>query len=117
MRFALTFWERNETEYCFRFLELDNNGYTWKDKDMLLSFPNTTFYYFNQDNYYTTILQTSNIIVFLSKTRMNYFNSLKQRNIKIGIITNGFTEFQMSNLRAYITYVYKHHSRFRSWRN
>ncbi|MGE7861686.1 HAD family hydrolase [Bacillus mobilis] len=31
-RFASHLMNIEQSEYCSRFLELDNNGYTWKDK-------------------------------------------------------------------------------------
>ncbi|KAA0762313.1 HAD family hydrolase [Bacillus sp. SH5-2] len=105
-RFSFHFMNIEQSEYCSRFLELDNNGYTWKDK------------------VYATLIGEYNITTLTSEqllhdyiTNFRYhcipfpnmhelLQQLTQQSIKIGIITNGFTNFQMSNLRALNLHTY-----------
>ncbi|MGE7856888.1 MULTISPECIES: HAD family hydrolase [Bacillus] len=105
-RFSLHFMNIEQSEYCSRFLELDNNGYTWKDK------------------VYATLIGEYNITTLTPKqllhdyiTNFQYhcipfpnmhelLQQLTKQRIKIGIITNGFTKFQMSNLSALNLHTY-----------
>ncbi|PFW56114.1 HAD family hydrolase [Bacillus cereus] len=105
-RFSLHFMNIEQSEYRSRFLELDNNGYTWKDK------------------VYATLIGEYNITTLTSEQLLHDYitnfqhhcipfpnmhellQQLTQQNIKIGIITNGFTNFQMSNLRALNLHTY-----------
>lgn len=105
-RFASHLMGIEKSEYCSRFLELDNNGYTWKDKvyaTLLSEYNITTLTQEQLLHDYITNFQ-HHCISF--KNTHELLQQLKQRNIKIGIITNGFTEFQMSNLRALHIHTY-----------
>ncbi|MBY0599930.1 HAD family hydrolase [Bacillus bingmayongensis] len=105
-RYAHHFTEINKVEYCSRFIELDNNGYTWKDK------------------VYTTLLKEYNITTLTAEQLLHDYvigfanhcipfpnmhellQQLQNKNIKVGIITNGMTEFQMNNIRALQLHTY-----------
>ncbi|PFL22556.1 HAD family hydrolase [Bacillus cereus] len=105
-RFCLHFTNIKQAEYCSRFLELDNNGYTWKDKvyATLLCEYNITTLTPEQLLYdYITNFQ-HHCIPFQNMHEL--LQRLTQQNIKIGIITNGFTDFQMNNLRALNIHTY-----------
>ncbi|MBJ8004603.1 HAD family hydrolase [Bacillus cereus] len=105
-RFAFHLINIEKFEYCSRFLELDNNGYTWKDKvyDSLLSEYGITTLTSEQLLYdYITNFQ-HHCIPFPNMHEL--LQQLTQQNIKIGIITNGFTDFQMNNLRALNIHTY-----------
>ncbi|PGO33047.1 HAD family hydrolase [Bacillus cereus] len=105
-RFSLHFTNIKQAEYCSRFLELDNNGYTWKDKvyATLLCEYNITTLTPEQLLYdYITNFQ-HHCIPFQNMHEL--LQRLTQQNIKIGIITNGFTDFQMNNLRALNIHTY-----------
>ncbi|MBM6646728.1 HAD family hydrolase [Bacillus sp. RIT 809] len=105
-RFAFHLINIEKFEYCSRFLELDNNGYTWKDKvysTLLCEYNITTLTQEQLLHDYITNFQ-HHCIPFPNMNEL--LQQLKQRNIKIGIITNGFTEFQMSNLRALNVHTY-----------
>ncbi|WBO88774.1 HAD family hydrolase [Bacillus tropicus] len=99
-RFASHLMNIEKSQYCSRFLALDNNGYTWKDKvyDILLSEYNITTLTQEQllHDYITNFQH--HCIPFQNMHEL--LQRLTQQNIKIGIITNGFTDFQMNNLRA-----------------
>ncbi|MCC2327641.1 MULTISPECIES: HAD family hydrolase [Bacillus cereus group] len=105
-RFASHLMNIEKSEYCSRFLELDNNGYTWKDKvyATLLCEYNITTLTPEQLLYdYITNFQ-HHCIPFQNMHEL--LQRLTEQNIKIGIITNGFTDFQMNNLRALNIHTY-----------
>ncbi|WP_242212357.1 HAD family hydrolase [Bacillus cereus group sp. BfR-BA-01383] len=105
-RFSLHFMNIEQSEYCSRFLELDNNGYTWKDKvyaTLLSEYGITTLTQEQLLHDYTTNFQ-HHCIPFSNMHEL--LHRLTQQNIKIGIITNGFTDFQMNNLRALNIHTY-----------
>ncbi|MGH0499531.1 putative hydrolase of the HAD superfamily [Bacillus wiedmannii] len=105
-RFASHLMSIEKLEYCSRFLELDNNGYTWKDKvyaTLLSEYNITTLTPEQLLHDYITNFQ-HHCIPFQNMHEL--LQRLTQQNIKIGIITNGFTDFQMSNLRALNIHTY-----------
>ncbi|UNP75940.1 HAD family hydrolase [Bacillus nitratireducens] len=105
-RFSLHFTNIEQAEYCSRFLELDNNGYTWKDKvyaTLLCEYSITTLTPEQLLYDYITNFQ-HHCIPFPNMHEL--LQRLTQHNIKIGIITNGFTNFQMNNLRALNIHTY-----------
>ncbi|WP_131100909.1 HAD-IA family hydrolase [Bacillus sp. SYJ] len=105
-RFTSHLMNIEKSQYCSRFLALDNNGYTWKDKvyDILLSEYNITTLTQEQllHDYITNFQH--HCIPFQNMHEL--LQRLTQQNIKIGIITNGFTDFQMNNLRALNIHTY-----------
>lgn len=95
-----------KSEYCSRFLALDNNGYTWKDKvyaTLLYEYNITTLTPEQLLHDYITNFQ-HHCIPFQNMHEL--LQRLTQQNMKIGIITNGFTDFQMNNLRALNIHTY-----------
>ncbi|MFZ3198485.1 MAG: HAD family hydrolase, partial [Bacillus mycoides] len=105
-RFAFHLINIEKFEYCSRFLELDNNGYTWKDKvysTLLCEYNITTLTQEQLLHDYITNFQ-HHCIPFQNMHEL--LQQLTQQNIKIGIITNGFTKFQMSTLRALNIHTY-----------
>ncbi len=87
-------------KYTARFIELDNRGYVWKDK-----------VYQQLVNEYNISTLTAD---YLLQDYLNEFNKhcvpfpnllstlehLKNSNLSLGIITNGFGQFQMDNIKA-----------------
>ena len=63
-------------------------------------------YYFNARTTTTRLYYKLPTSLYSFQNTHELLQQLKQRNIKIGIITNGFTEFQMSNLRALHIHTY-----------
>ncbi|WP_166703445.1 HAD family hydrolase [Bacillus albus] len=105
-RFASHLMNIEKSEYCSRFLELDNNGYTWKDKvyaTLLYEYNITTLTPKQLLQDYITNFQ-HHCISFQNMHEL--LQRLTQQNMKIGIITNGFTDFQMNNLRALNIHTY-----------
>ncbi|MEN1937508.1 HAD family hydrolase [Paenibacillus sp. 102] len=105
-RYTGHFTEIEKNEYCTRFIQLDNNGYTWKDKvyTTLLNEYNITTLTADQllHDYVTEF--TNHCIPFPNMHEL--LQQLQNQDIAIGIITNGFTEFQMNNLRALQLHTY-----------
>ncbi|PEY43440.1 L-2-haloalkanoic acid dehalogenase [Bacillus cereus] len=89
-----------EVQYVTRFIELDSKGYVWKDKvyQQLLqehSISSLTWEQLLEDyinNFHHNCIPFSNMEHVLQE--------LKSRGILLGMITNGFTEFQLLNIGA-----------------
>ncbi|MEI2358369.1 HAD family hydrolase [Mesobacillus zeae] len=87
-------------KYVTRFIELDNRGYVWKDKvyQQLVdqfSIAETTWEELLQD--YISEFK-NNCVPFPNLTRM--LEELKSNDLILGIITNGYGQFQMDNIKA-----------------
>ncbi|MEK5333570.1 HAD family hydrolase [Lysinibacillus sp. FSL W8-0992] len=87
-------------DYISRFIELDNNGYVWKDKvyKQLINEFNLTDCTEKEllDDYVSNFKHYC--IPFQHLHRM--LNELQQQNIKLGMITNGYGQFQLDNIQA-----------------
>lgn len=87
-------------KYITRFIELDNRGYVWKDKVYQqlvdeLKIIGITWEELLQDyisKFKNNCVPFPNLIELLEE--------LKDRNLKLGIITNGKGQFQMDNIKA-----------------
>ncbi|MCA0173228.1 HAD family hydrolase [Bacillus sp. RAR_GA_16] len=94
------FWaEVEEENYCSRFIELDNNGYTWKDR----------VYERLVEEYQLPVSSLELLDDYLRHFRqhcqpfdglLEMLEALKNRGYNLGIITNGKTAFQLGNIRA-----------------
>lgn len=89
-----------QKEYISRFIELDNKGYVWKDKvyQQLLSEYSISDLTWEHmlDDYLSHF--PNHCVPF---SNMEYvLRELKNRGIILGMITNGFTDFQWSNIKA-----------------
>lgn len=87
-------------KYITRFIELDNRGYAWKDKvyQQLVSefdFVDITWEELLQD--YISEFK-NNCIPFPNLIKM--LEELKSNNLLLGMITNGYGQFQMDNMMA-----------------
>ncbi|MGG2027864.1 HAD family hydrolase [Gottfriedia sp. S16(2024)] len=89
-----------EKHYIERFIELDNKGYVWKDKvyqQLLQEFSISSLTWEQLLEDYINSFQYS-CIPFQN---MEYvLKELKNRGIRLGMITNGFTILQSLNLKA-----------------
>ncbi|MFJ5764359.1 HAD family hydrolase [Lysinibacillus sp. NPDC093210] len=87
-------------DYISRFIELDNNGYAWKDKvyKQLINEFNLTDCTVKEllDDYVSSFKYYCKPFSRLH----SMLNELKQQNIKLGMITNGKGQFQLDNIRA-----------------
>ncbi|MCM3770880.1 HAD family hydrolase [Priestia aryabhattai] len=87
-------------EYISRFIELDHKGYVWKDKvyQQLLTeydIPSLTWEGMLDDylHYFPT-----HCVPFLHMEHV--LKELKKKGLLLGMITNGFTDFQWMNIKA-----------------
>lgn len=86
--------------YTTRFIELDSRGYVWKDKvyQQLVHEFNITgvnWEYLLQDyinEFKNNCVPFSNLLIMLEE--------LKRNNMVLGMITNGYGQFQMGNIQA-----------------
>ena len=86
--------------YMARFIELDNHGYVWKDKvySQLVEEFNITELSWEEllqdyiSNFKNHCVPFRNLIPMLEE--------LKRSEYKLGMITNGYGQFQMDNIRA-----------------
>ncbi|TVX93760.1 HAD family hydrolase [Paenibacillus agilis] len=90
----------SKSSYVSRFIVLDQRGYVWKDKvyQQLLE-------EFNLDTLYWGDMLEDYMMNFPKFARafpntVEILQWLKENQIKIGMITNGFTRFQTSNLES-----------------
>jgi len=87
-------------KYVKRFIELDKRGYVWKDKVYQqladeFNIVNITSEELLQD--YISEFK-NNCVPFANLTQM--LEELKSSNILLGMITNGYGQFQMDNIKA-----------------
>jgi putative hydrolase of the HAD superfamily len=87
-------------KYTIRFIELDNRGYVWKDQvyqqlTQELNITGITSEDLLQD--YISEFK-NNCVPFANLTQM--LEQLKSSNLLLGMITNGFGQFQMDNIKA-----------------
>ena len=86
--------------YISRFIELDSRGYVWKDKvyQQLVNEFNITgvnWEFLLQDysnEFKNNCVPFPNLLIMLEE--------LKRNNIVLGMITNGYGQFQMDNIKA-----------------
>lgn len=90
----------DQSTYTARFIELDNHGYVWKDKvyqQLVAEFAITGMSWEQLlkdylDHFPNHCVPFPNLISMLEE--------LKKEGLVLGMITNGYTEFQTSNIRA-----------------
>jgi putative hydrolase of the HAD superfamily len=86
--------------YITRFIELDSRGYVWKDKvyqQLVNEFTinGVNWEYLLQDyinEFKNNCVPFPNLLIMLEE--------LKRNNILLGMITNGYGQFQMDNIKA-----------------
>lgn len=89
-----------KNQYIARFIELDGRGYVWKDKvyqqlTRELNISKITWDELLQDyidNFKFNCVPFDNLIQMLEE--------LKRSNVSLGMITNGYGQFQMNNVKA-----------------
>ena len=87
-------------KYVSRFIELDNRGYVWKDKvykQLVDEFNITALTWEELLQDYMKEFK-NNCVPFPNLTRM--LEELKSNNLLLGMITNGYGQFQMDNIKA-----------------
>lgn len=89
-----------QADFITRFVELDARGYVWKDKvyrQLLAEFgvEDVTWEALLED--YVTLFHQA-CVPFAGLAPV--LDELSRRNLKLGMITNGYTALQMSNIQA-----------------
>ncbi|WP_433596551.1 HAD family hydrolase [Lysinibacillus xylanilyticus] len=85
--------------YVQRFIELDNHGYVWKDKvyqQLIEEFSIKLSQEAMLEDYLQEFKQSC--IPFINLHSM--LHNLKRQGLKLGMITNGYGQFQLDNIRA-----------------
>ncbi|PEA53319.1 L-2-haloalkanoic acid dehalogenase [Bacillus pseudomycoides] len=89
-----------EEQYVTRFIELDNKGYVWKDKvyeQLLREYAVSSL---TQEQLLEDYIKNFQHHCMPFPHMENVLQELKNRGFLLGMITNGFTEFQLLNIRA-----------------
>lgn len=87
-------------DYKNRFMYLDNNGYTWKDKVYGCLIEEFEIKGITMEKLLEDYVQNFNKFVCAIPNLYKVLDFLKNKDIKMGIITNGKTNFQMRNIEA-----------------
>lgn len=87
-------------DYKNRFMYLDNNGYTWKDKVYGCLIEEFEIKGITMEKLLEDYVQNFNKFVCAMPNLYKVLDFLKNKEIKMGIITNGKTNFQMRNIEA-----------------
>lgn len=85
-------------KYITRFIELDKRGYVWKDrvyKQLVDEFEITELTWEDLLHDYVSEFK-NNCVPFTNLTQM--LETLKENNLLLGMITNGYGQFQMDNI-------------------
>ncbi|WP_394175803.1 HAD family hydrolase [Guptibacillus hwajinpoensis] len=86
-------------EYCKRFIDLDNNGYTWKDR-VYQQLVNEYRLHLSADELLEDYISTFQNHCIAFEGMINVLHFLNQQGCLLGLISNGRTQFQLSNVRA-----------------
>lgn len=90
----------DQAKYVTRFIELDNHGYVWKDKVYQQLITEFTIQEITWEQLLEDYLThfPNHCVPFPNLFSM--LEELKKEGLLIGMITNGFTNFQTDNIRA-----------------
>jgi len=89
-------------KYVSRFIELDSRGYVWKDKvyeQLVDEFKITEITWEKLLQDYLSEFK-NNCVPF--PNLINMLEELKSNNLVLGMITNGYGQFQMDNIKALV---------------
>ncbi|MBN8209665.1 HAD family hydrolase [Bacillus sp. NTK071] len=89
----------DESDYCARFIELDNNGYRWKDevyKQLVEEYQLAI----TSDELLDDYLEFFQFHCIPYEGLRDLLLSLENQNYLMGLISNGRTDFQLKNLQA-----------------
>jgi putative hydrolase of the HAD superfamily len=107
-RFAIDQYDRlihilghiTKEKYVLRFIELDNRGYVWKDRVYQQIIKEFQIHGMEWEDFLKDYLENFKFHCVPFPKLNLMLSELKNNQIKLGIITNGFTEFQMGNIIA-----------------
>lgn len=87
-------------QYIGRFIELDNRGYTWKDKVYRQLVDEFNIQNVSADDLLNDYLKNFHLHCIAFPNLFKMLHQLKSQKYKLGIITNGKGQFQMDNIVA-----------------
>ncbi len=99
-RLSKQFGHIPKEKYITRFIELDKRGYVWKDKvyqQLVDEFEITELTWEELLHDYISEFK-NNCVPFANLTQM--LEKLKENNLLLGMITNGYGQFQMDNIES-----------------
>lgn len=85
--------------YVRRFIELDNHGYVWKDKVYQQLIEEFSIRLFSEEMLEDYLQEFKNHCVPFEHL-YSLLHNLKKQGLKLGMITNGYGQFQLDNIRA-----------------
>lgn len=89
----------DQTQYVHRFVELDNHGYVWKDRVYLELIQEFDFP-LDVNDLLTDYIHGFSKFATPFPNAYETLEQFKNRGYKLGLITNGYGEFQSRNLHA-----------------
>ncbi|MEB2299001.1 HAD family hydrolase [Lysinibacillus xylanilyticus] len=85
--------------YVHRFIELDNHGYVWKDKVYQQLIEEFSIKLSSEEMLEDYLQEFKNHCVPFENLH-SMLHNLKKQGLKLGMITNGYGQFQLDNIRA-----------------
>jgi len=85
--------------FIHRFIELDNHGYVWKDKVYQQLIEEYSIMLSPEEMLEDYLQEFKNHCVPFEHLH-SMLHNLKKQGLKLGIITNGYGQFQLDNIRA-----------------
>lgn len=85
--------------YVHRFIELDNHGYVWKDKVYQQLIKEYSIMLSPEEMLEDYLQEFKNHCVPFEHLN-SMLHNLKKQGLKLGMITNGYGQFQLDNIRA-----------------
>ncbi|MFB5561921.1 HAD family hydrolase [Bacillus cereus] len=89
-----------EEQYVYRFIELDNRGYVWKDKVYQQLLQEHSIFDITWEQLLEDYISNFQHHCIPFSNMEHVLQELKDKGILLGMITNGFTEFQLLNIRS-----------------
>lgn len=87
-------------KYCTRFIELDKRGYVWKDKVYQQLTKEFTISEMTWEDLLQDYIQEFKFHCVPFNNLIQMLEDLKSRNVLLGMITNGYGQFQMDTIKA-----------------
>lgn len=87
-------------KYITRFIELDDRGYVWKDKVYQQLTDELAIDAITWEKLFQDYLDNFKYCCVPFEHLIEILNILKECNITLGMITNGYGQFQMANIKA-----------------
>ncbi|KAB7673218.1 HAD family hydrolase [Bacillus sp. B1-b2] len=87
-------------QYIHRFIHLDNHGYVWKDQVYKQLVSEFSIEKLQSEDFLQDYIENFHDYAVPYNHLISVLDNLKTQGLLLGIITNGFGQFQMSNIEA-----------------